>query len=209
VNPRWLGLALLLAGLLGFLAITRSVLHVQAGTGLDVWVSGWFAPWIEGHPGWMRAFWRIFGYASFTLSVGLGLYLPIRWWRRGERAAAVFMWFNAWSGTALWVGMIYTFERIRPVPIIGGLPGYPSGHTMSMFTIYAALLVIFFVALRRRGRAWQMLAAWAIWSALNGFGRLYMEFHYPTDVLAGYALGAAWLGLSILLLPLPKPPRRL
>lgn len=44
---------------------------------------------------------------------------------------------------------------------------------------------------------WRMpvLIGAVVYVALIGFSRLYLGVHYPTDVLAGYLLGAGWVGL--------------
>ena len=46
------------------------------------------------------------------------------------------------------------------------------------------------------------IAIWAVTAALIvliGFSRVYLAVHFPTDVLAGWFLGAAWAGAVILL----------
>jgi membrane-associated phospholipid phosphatase len=109
--------------------------------------------------------------------------------------------------SALWLAMLYYFDRERPAQIVFGMPGYPSGHAMSMFTYYAVLLYIFFLPLIRRRLFRRLSALWLLWALLNGYSRLFLDVHYPTDVAAGYAIGMAWLGLAMLILPLPvRPP---
>jgi undecaprenyl-diphosphatase len=70
-----------------------------------------------------------------------------------------------------------------------------------MFTIYAVLLYLHHNQIQQRRLTRWIALAWVMWSLLNGLSRLYLEQHYPTDVLAGYALGAAWLGLTLLFFP--------
>ena len=60
-------------------------------------------------------------------------------------------------------------------------PGFPSDHATAAFAIAVAIL------LRKRGWGIAALLAAAIVSA----GRVALGFHYPSDVLAGAALGAA------------------
>ena len=66
---------------------------------------------------------------------------------------------------------------------------FPSGHTMASF---AAAVVI-----RRRSRGLG-IGAFALGSAI-AFSRLYLFVHYPTDILAGAALGVALGFLAVYL----------
>lgn len=85
------------------------------------------------------------------------------------------------------------FMRPRPfmvdlnVALIIDPPGdwsFPSGHT----AVACACAVAIAVALgSKRWRVWLPIAALAI---LMAFSRLYLFVHWPTDVLAGAALGA-------------------
>jgi undecaprenyl-diphosphatase len=69
------------------------------------------------------------------------------------------------------------------VPIVAPLPSYcfPSGHTSSAFAAATALHLAF----RGIGGAWAYLPA-----ALIVVSRVYVGVHYPSDVLAGAAIGA-------------------
>ncbi|MFE0515541.1 phosphatase PAP2 family protein, partial [Streptomyces sp. NPDC058964] len=89
-------------------------------------------------------------------------------------------------------------ERPRPVHDHQGLAVLVSGKTDYSFvsdhaTITMALGVGLFVANRRFGIAGIGLAL------LEGFCRVYMGVHYPTDVVGGFALGTA---VVLLLSPL-------
>lgn len=58
--------------------------------------------------------------------------------------------------------------------------------------------------------AWPWPRKVAIWSAaalaclLIGFSRLYLAVEWPTDVLAGYALGALWAAMCLLAIRHPR-----
>lgn len=62
---------------------------------------------------------------------------------------------------------------------------YPSAHAMQAT---AAALALFLVARRRRA-AWAVLLVFAV--LLVGLSRIYLQVHFPSDVIAG-TLAAAW-----------------
>ena len=94
--------------------------------------------------------------------------------------------------------------RQRP-PLADALlrPGgysFPSGHAAGAAAVgmLCAWMVCRWVAHRRVVQ----IAIWAVTAALIvliGFSRVYLAVHFPTDVLAGWFLGAAWAGAVILL----------
>lgn len=68
----------------------------------------------------------------------------------------------------------------------GGKFSFPSGHainTMGVAVFLTLLLGGTFPFMR-----WLPLA----WSLLVGFSRIYLGVHFPSDVLAGFILGAFW-----------------
>ncbi|WP_369145523.1 phosphatase PAP2 family protein [Streptomyces sp. R44] len=129
------------------------------------------------------------------------------WWsvrRRGAlndsvSAVAGLVWAPLAAGIALLVNIpIRGFvERPRPFKDHEGLEVLVDGKTDFSFvsdhaTLAMALGVGLFVAHRRFGLA-------AIGLALaEGFARVYMGVHYPTDVIGGFALGTA---VALLLAP--------
>lgn len=72
---------------------------------------------------------------------------------------------------------------------------FPSGHTL-MATVawvtFAMLLAADFG--NRRARDYLLLVAWIVAAAV-GCSRVYLGVHWPSDVLAGWAVGALWMVL--------------
>ncbi|MGW1282837.1 phosphatase PAP2 family protein [Streptomyces sp. NPDC001118] len=129
------------------------------------------------------------------------------WWsvrrRGGEDAAssvAALVWAPLAAGIAVLVNIPIRGFVQRPRPFVDhqGLDVLIGGKTDFSFvsdhaTITMALGVGLFVANRRFGIAGIGLAL------LEGFCRVYMGVHYPTDVIGGFALGTA---VALLLSPL-------
>ncbi|MFE5188882.1 phosphatase PAP2 family protein [Streptomyces sp. NPDC056628] len=138
----------------------------------------------------------------------LGLVLAVLWcwWtvrRRGAQDAASSVAALVWAPLAAGIAVLVNVpirgfvERPRPFNDHQGLEVLVSGKTDYSFvsdhaTIAMALGVALFVANRRFGLVGIGLAL------LEGFCRVYMGVHYPTDVVGGFALGTA---VALLLSP--------
>ncbi|HSC17294.1 MAG TPA: phosphatase PAP2 family protein [Rhizomicrobium sp.] len=118
------------------------------------------------------------------------------WWLRRERRAALGLAAVMAGAAILDNGLKLLFHRVRPEAFYGVLPdtySFPSGHALFSLCFYGAFAVIF--ASQVRSAAWHV----AIWSGAVvlvlciGLSRIYLGVHYPSDVLAGYLIGGAWL----------------
>lgn len=89
--------------------------------------------------------------------------------------------------------------RLRPVveSPVALAPGnsFPSGHALGSTVAYGALLLIFLPVVSRRLRP-LLIAVVVTIIVLVGFTRVALGVHYVTDVLAGWLLGIAWLGVT-------------
>jgi undecaprenyl-diphosphatase len=89
-----------------------------------------------------------------------------------------------------------TFERARPDLVPHGShvssASFPSGHSMMAAVVYLTLGVLLArVEPRRRTKAYVLSVA-VILTLLVGVSRVYLGVHWPTDVLAGWSIGAGW-----------------
>jgi undecaprenyl-diphosphatase len=71
---------------------------------------------------------------------------------------------------------------------------FPSGHSQAAVVGYGVLLLLLLPALNHRWRRVAILVA-ALMVVGIGFSRVALAAHFVSDVLAGFALGAVWLGL--------------
>jgi undecaprenyl-diphosphatase len=100
------------------------------------------------------------------------------------------------------------FSRQRP-DIVGHLVethtmSFPSGHAMVGAVVWLTLGMIFARISPHIGLRRYALAIAVAITFLLGASRLYLGVHWPSDVLAGWSLGVAWVALVFLVLPLER-----
>lgn len=91
------------------------------------------------------------------------------------------------------------FSRPRPPEQLGfvtpTLPSFPSGHAMGTIICYGFLAYLLIPQMPSRFWKWTLGLGMLSLVLFEGFSRIFHANHYLTDVLAGYALGLAWLVL--------------
>ncbi|WP_100397892.1 phosphatase PAP2 family protein [Bacillus sp. FJAT-44742] len=88
---------------------------------------------------------------------------------------------------------------INPLVVESGY-SFPSGHSMMAIIAYGMLAYYFVLFLQSKATKSITVIAFTILIFLIGLSRIYLGVHYPSDVIAGYAVGGAWLGASIIAL---------
>ena len=69
---------------------------------------------------------------------------------------------------------------------------FPSGHALNSAIVYLTLAVLVARELDQRRMRIFVVGAASLLVLLIGFTRLYLGVHFPSDVLAGWMLGASW-----------------
>lgn len=94
--------------------------------------------------------------------------------------------------------------RARPpesdaVPPFETSPSFPSGHTIEAFVIAAMLTYLLVRHLWDRSVAVKVLIGVVafVYACAMGFSRVFLGYHWLTDVLAAAALGLAWASVII------------
>ncbi|WP_078381543.1 phosphatase PAP2 family protein [Sutcliffiella halmapala] len=125
----------------------------------------------------------------------------------------VFIWWKAKDYIAMGIlvgGVIIVNElnkwlkdftgRERPMTGPGAESlSFPSGHAMIGLFFYGLLVYYLLTYLKTCGRRLLVLISGIIFIFLLGTSRIFLNYHYPSDVLAGYAAGYLCLLVGILL----------
>lgn len=123
-------------------------------------------------------------------------------WRRVRGAAWTLPLAVVGAGVLI-QGIKIAFHRPRPTlfsPLLHE-SGYsfPSGHSLIAIVVYGLLGYFLMSAFKRHAARFAVGALTVLFVILIGLSRPYVQVHYPTDVLAGWAVGLPWLVTCLVL----------
>lgn len=127
------------------------------------------------------------------------LLFPLIFWCLDTRFGAKLVYILLISGLINY-GLKDLFTQPRPFVLQPGINlieatgyGLPSGHSQTAVVIWGALA-------SRIKKTWSWIAAVSL-MILVGISRIYLGVHFPTDVLAGWVVGALLLSLVVWIVP--------
>lgn len=170
--------------------------EIYEGTGLSfdqpvlVWLEQWQTPALTQ----VMYVLSVVGDVPATLVLAALTTVALRVWLRRE-----LLFFVVSLGGAAMIMLATKYLLARPRPELfpeGGLyptssPSFPSGHATGSAAFYLTLYLI----AREAAPRWSWLVGilGALMTLSITASRLYLQVHYPSDVLAGLALGVAWV----------------
>lgn len=162
---------------------------------MDTVVNTFFGPYRTGLPLQFFAWFTDIGTGLTGIAV-VGAAAALLW-SMGRWRVALAWWLCFVGAEATAYALKFTVGRARPDFLPGlsaGSPSFPSAHATVAVAVYGFLALL----VAQDAGPWRrlVLAAGAIVVGLIGFSRMFLSLHYLTDVLAGYAVGAAWAWLG-------------
>ncbi len=136
-----------------------------------------------------------YGGPSVLIPAGIAaaLIFLFRGWQRGALLVIVTL-----AGAGLLNGLLkVSFARVRPEALfdypLPPSPSFPSGHALYAASVFGGLAALLSARVKHRGLR---IALWSVAIGLIllvGISRVYLGVHYPSDVLAGFAVGLIWV----------------
>lgn len=139
--------------------------------------------------------------------VGLCVVVALLLSWRGRLGLAVAWIMTLAGGGLLNATLKRVFARVRPVHDDGLVQAdgfsFPSGHSSGSVVAYGMLayLALRLLPVRWHGPVALLMLALA---CTIGASRMFLRVHFASDVLAGLALGLAWLGASVISIELAR-----
>jgi len=102
-------------------------------------------------------------------------------------------------------------ERVRPGDehlVLVNSWAYPSGHSLTSTAVIGVLTTLAASRAPSRAARAAVAAAGVCLVVAVGVSRVYLGVHWPTDVLAGWLIGALWLAISLLVYDRGRVPVR-
>jgi membrane-associated phospholipid phosphatase len=158
------------------------------------------------HPTWVTS-WNVFctvlGPTAFRLLALVMIVVALV--RRNLRVALFLVISVELSGLVIEIAK-QAADRPRPVSALVPAPltAFPSGHAIGVMVGVLALLTVALPVVRRPLRAWLVALGVVVVIAI-GVGRVVLNVHHPSDVLAGWALGYAYFVACLLMVPPSRP----
>lgn len=117
--------------------------------------------------------------------------------RRRPLLAIAFVAAYVLARGVVWVGWLI-WERQRPTFILEGkaappLNSFPSGHVALALSVYGILVYLWLRASKSWAERVFAVVVLVALVALTGIARVRLGTHWPTDVIAGFVIGVAWL----------------
>lgn len=137
------------------------------------------------------------------VAIGLLTLIVVTWLvvRRRDRAAAAVVGGAMVVGAALTLALKHLVGRARPpasvmLGVFDSGYSFPSGHTAFSTVFFGLVAGLLLREARGGARRWLVVSAWVAASGAIGATRLYLGYHWLTDVLAGWTLAVCVLAVT-------------
>ena len=130
-----------------------------------------------------------------------------------KAATALFVIIAIAGGSALSVALKAVYVRPRPDVVVHFVQvdttSFPSGHATNSAIVFLTLGTLLASTRRDRRTSIYLIAAAIMLTLLVGVSRVYLGVHWPSDVVAGWCIGAAWAAMCSLLARVLQDRRRI
>jgi membrane-associated phospholipid phosphatase len=186
---------LAVVGLLAFVLLARSFVNGGLVVSFDDDVSRWV---VDNVPGWAEWIARVVTWLGGAIGTTVVTIAAFVWlWRSDRRPDALFLAGAVIGITVLVAILKAVYERARPdLGSVIALPhsySFPSGHAATAVVLYGALGLLMAERASSRPRAVAWLVGAAVMAFAIGASRVVLNVHFVSDVIAGFAVGLAWL----------------
>jgi undecaprenyl-diphosphatase len=206
IEPRILLAVILAAGLILAFANLAGAIRQGSAPAFDEWLivalrtPGDLADPIG--PAWVEEMMRDFtalGSTGVLAVMVLAIAGFLAMTRKGHAALLVLA--SVGGGVLISQTMKWAYARPRPDLVPHGAEvfsaSFPSGHSMMSAIVYLTLGVLLARTQSEPGVKAYVLGMAIVLTVLVGASRVYLGVHWPTDVLAGWALGGLWALLCL------------
>ncbi|QEE38216.1 MULTISPECIES: phosphatase PAP2 family protein [unclassified Methylobacterium] len=150
-------------------------------------------PWLEETMRDITGLGSVFTVLFLTCAVAA--YLAVS----GRRRISLFVLAAVGSGELISTVLKLFYQRPRPDLVPHGMEvftaSFPSGHATMSAIAYLTLATLIARLDRNRSAKALVLGLGVGLTLLVGLSRIYLGVHWPSDVLAGWCIGAAWASL--------------
>lgn len=151
-------------------------------------------------PAWLEEAMRdITGWGSVVTIVVLTLSVAAYLALTRRRRIALYVLAAVGGGEAVSTLLKLAYQRTRPDLVPHGMEtftaSFPSGHAMMSAVAYLTLAILLARVERNPRVSALVLTLGMAITVLVGISRVYLGVHWPSDVLAGWCVGAAWAAL--------------
>jgi undecaprenyl-diphosphatase len=189
-------------GTWAFVAVASEVLEGET-LGFDRTVMNWLRN-ADGQalgPAWFGELARdITALGSLGVLSGIALTLAGFLWLDRQRHVAVFLLASTTLGALVSFGLKALIARPRPdlfEPAVATFSkSFPSGHSAMSALVFLTLGVLLSRLQTKFATKVYLIATAGFATLMVGMSRIYLGVHWPTDVVAGWALGSAWAAAS-------------
>lgn len=163
-----------------------------------LWAQNWDIEALQKVNGWdnkfVRNYNKVISQTEPYVAIGVPVVMAVASWIKHDKNLlkdALYVGTSVAGAFVVTYGMKYLVDRERPYDrwpdrvhaySRENSPSFPSGHTATAFALATSLCV--------RYPKWYVIAPSALWACSVGVSRMNEGVHYPSDVLAGAAIGA-------------------
>ncbi len=184
------------AALVAITALTYSNTVIDFDTFAVGWLAQMRTPFLTQFFSWITLLGNAYVVAGITIIVVAALLVRTR-----TRSAAAAVAVSVIGAGITDLIMKFGIERARPLSPIAliheATSSFPSGHATAAVALYGFLGFLLYQNAHTQKQKRGIALATGIIIAAIGMSRLYLGVHYPTDIVAGYLLGALWVVVGI------------